>query len=149
MKEQQSSKTFSQWMDQFSSEQDAINVEDAKRLRRQEILGKVRLILSSVTGVALLVAAFVYRVEIGQKIQELNGGESAALSAGASGDGATAGGEAGASNKSFKQDARENFGNNLKAAQDSARERDKLLGEIYGDTAAATPAATPSTQPAQ
>ena len=68
MKEQQSSKTFSQWMDQFSSEQDAINVEDAKRLRRQEILGKVRLILSSVTGVALVVAGIVYRVEIGQEI---------------------------------------------------------------------------------
>lgn len=135
---QDQSKTFSQWMDQFSSEQEAINKADAKRLRRQELFGKLRAVAMSLAGVALLACAYVYRAEVGQWLHDKTGLGPAPLAEGGESSGT---GGASADNKSFKDGARENFGNNLKAAQDFAKERDRLLAELQGGAEPAAPAA--------
>lgn len=124
MKEDQS-KTFTQWMDHLSAEQDAINKAEAKTAARRALIAKLSGALFSLGGVALVAGGFVYRAEIGQWLHDKTGfGPGATASS--DGSSSTAGGD----NKTFKQDARENFGNNLKAAQDFAKERDRLLAEI-------------------
>ena len=136
---QDQSKTFSQWMDQFCAEQEAINKADAKHLRRQEHFGKLRTVVTSLAGVALLACAYVYSAGLGRWLHDKTGFGSAPMTenGGISADGGDA-----ADNKSFKEGARENFGNKLKAAQDFAKERDRLLAEMQGgDAAAPAPAA--------
>lgn len=118
-------KTFSQWMRHIASEHEAQIKADIEAAARRERQARIRRICYSVLTVILMTVAYRHRTEIGRGIYALTLEK---LQQGQPGEAVPDADE----QRSFKRNARANFGSNMKAVQNVAAERDKLLEEFSG-----------------
>jgi hypothetical protein len=133
----QDSKTFSEWMNHLGAEHHAQEAAEAKSAARRELIGKIVKITFALAGLAAIVSAFVYRVELGQKLHQVSDGKLGS-------DPTAAASAKEEKNVSFHEESRKKFGSNLNEIRDFAKERDKLLEEFSAGTAASSPAAAPT-----
>lgn len=119
-------------MEHLSKEHDDQEKAEAKATQRQEIFAKVRKVFFSVAGVAVVVAAFVYRAEVGQYLSSLTPSKETEEAQSETAEGVAQAGQTKTGDEPVlsTKGARAGFGNNMKLIKGVATERDKILEEV-------------------
>lgn len=107
-------------MNHLGAEHQAQEKAELDAARRRALIGKIFKGTLTLAALAVVVLAFVYRAEVGQKLHQLTG------------KAAAEGGAATAEGANFNENARKKFGSNLNDVRDFAKERDQLLEEFSG-----------------